>query len=187
MKKNTEMKWCGIQISLIRSSKRSTDSTKFNRNMGNLLLDHKLPNGTAANLIDLLSSRVLNRGTRAWYTGVSMLHQSIAASGSRIWKGIYCARFLAQDPQLPDVIGLPRYLFPWDLFLDSENAEEAVKNIFDSPVLMRACKLLFVGAGDGEGSSWGRKSVAGKQLVLHWQHILYIASLVAHCLSSTQL
>ncbi|KIR54945.1 hypothetical protein I315_02828 [Cryptococcus gattii Ru294] len=186
MKKNTEMKWCGIQISLIRSSKRSSDSTKFNRNMGNLLLDHKLPNGTAANLIDLLSSRVLNRGYK------SMVYAGLNAPPEHrcLWiedlEG-YCARFLSQDPQMPDVIGLPRYLFPWDLFLDSENAEEAVKNIFDSPVLMRACKLLFVGAGDGEGSSWGRKSVAGKQLVLHWQHILYIASLVAHCLSSTQL
>lgn len=25
------------------------------------------------------------------------------------------------------IVGLPGYLFPWDLFLDSENAEEAIK------------------------------------------------------------
>ncbi|KIY31022.1 hypothetical protein I305_06479 [Cryptococcus gattii E566] len=25
-------------------------------------------------------------------------------------------------------VGLPSYLFPWDLFLDSENAEEAIKS-----------------------------------------------------------
>lgn len=40
--------------------------------MGNLLLDHKLPNGTAANLIDLLSSRVLNRGYKSMvYAGLN--------------------------------------------------------------------------------------------------------------------
>lgn len=71
-KKNTEMKWCGIQISLVGSSKRSSDSTKVNGNMGNLLLDHKLPDGTAANLIDPLNSRVLNGGYKSTvYAGLN--------------------------------------------------------------------------------------------------------------------
>lgn len=39
------------------------------------------------------------------------------------------------------VAGLPGYFFSWDLLLDSENAEEGIKTLFDSPpVLMETCQ-----------------------------------------------
>ncbi|OWZ68698.1 hypothetical protein AYX14_05422 [Cryptococcus neoformans] len=106
--------------------------------MGNLLPDHKLSDGTAANLVDPRNSRVLNGGYKSTvYAGLNCPPEH-----RRLWiedpEG-YRARFLARDPQLPDVVGLPGYLFPWDLFLDSENAEGAIKSIFYSPVLMRVC------------------------------------------------
>ncbi|OWZ47859.1 hypothetical protein C356_02704 [Cryptococcus neoformans c45] len=160
MEKGEFMKQRGISISLVGSSKRSSDSTNINGNMGNLLLDHKLPDGTAANLVDPRNSRVLNGGYKSTvYAGLNAPPEH-----RRLWiedpEG-YRARFLARDPQLPGVVGLP------------------------GPVLMRACRLLLVVAGDGDGSSRGRKSVAGRKLVLHWRHILYVASLVTHSLSST--
>ncbi|OWZ62471.1 hypothetical protein AYX14_05279 [Cryptococcus neoformans] len=64
-------------------------------------------------------------------TQMSLLHPP--PEHRRLWiedpEG-YRARFLVKDPQLPDIVGLPGYLFPWDLFLDSENAEGAIKSIF---------------------------------------------------------
>lgn len=33
----------------------------------------------------------------------------------------------SKRPSAARSVGLPSYLFPWDLFLDSENSEEAIK------------------------------------------------------------
>ncbi|OWZ61948.1 hypothetical protein AYX14_06963 [Cryptococcus neoformans] len=126
--------------------------------MGNLLLDHKLPDGTAANLVDPRNSRVLNRGYKSTvYAGLNapLEHRHLWIEDP---EG-YHARFLAKDPQLPDVIGLPGYLFPWDLFLDSENAEGAIESIFYSPVLMRAAL----------GRSWGWGWFEPGEKVSGWQ------------------
>ncbi|UOH83676.1 hypothetical protein LQV05_006410 [Cryptococcus neoformans] len=158
MEKGEFMKQRGISISLVGSSNRSSDSTNINGNMGNLLLDHKLPDGTSANLVDPRNSRVLNGGYKSTvYAGLNA-----PSEHRRLWiedpEG-YRARFLARDPQLPDVVGLLGYLFPWDLFLDSENAEGAIESIFYSPVLMRAAL----------GRSWGWGRFEPGEKVDGWQ------------------